>query len=245
MIFVLTSASLSNPQVLQAGRAPRHVLGRPFGMRPRGGPFRAVFWRLLLEQSLTRYVIALAPFPVAMLIWPELALPISQAPILMFGIVLFIESSVLSVPTPERRRKLIDPDDAARGLDLMRARGREILTKIAARRGLDEGALHLVIEQSAMARVAPFTILSLQREGAAPPVLDLDAAEERLLRERLFDDAFSERLLHTINLSENRFLRDVALEARSVSAHARLAALAERAAEARPAPPAAAVTARG
>lgn len=80
-----------------------------------------------------------------------------------------------------------------------------------------------------MARVPPFTHLSLQFEGARAEVLDLNPEEVRLLREALFDEALSERLLQTINLAENRFLRDVALETRSVSAHARLAALAEHA----------------
>lgn len=229
MLFILTPASLANPDALRTARIPKQALDRGFRIRPRGGLASKAFRRLILEQALTRYVIALAPFPAAMLIWPELALPISQAPVLMFGIVLYIESNVLSVPTPDRRRALIDPAEAARGLDLLRERARAILTRIAARRDLGEGVLHLVVEQSAMARVPPFTLLSLQYEGARTEVLDLDPEEARLLRETLFDATLTERLLQTINLAENRFLRDVPLEARSVSAHARLAALAERA----------------
>jgi hypothetical protein len=228
MLFVLDPGAITNPATLRVGRVPHHVLGRPFAIRPRGGPLAAAWWRLLIELSLTRYVIALAPFPIAMAIWPELALPISQAPILMFGIVLFVETSVLSVPTPERRRALIDPDDAARGHDLLRARGRDLLVRIAARRNLSEGALHLVVEQSPMARVTPFTIVSVQHEAAAAAFLDLDDAEAALVREGLFDGELTERLLQRINLAENRFLRSVALDARAVSAHARLAALADR-----------------
>ncbi len=228
MLFVLTPSSITNPAALRPVRVPHHVLGRPFGIRPRGGPASAVFWRLLLEQSLTRYVLALAPFPIAMLIWPELALPISQAPVLMFGVVLYIESNVLSVPTPDKRRAMIDRDAAARGLDLLRERGRDILTRVAARRDLAEGTFHLVVEQSAMARVAPFSLVSIQIEGPAPAVLDLDPAEQHLLRENLFAGDLTERLLQRINLADNRFLRGVALDARSVSAHARLAALDDR-----------------
>jgi hypothetical protein len=171
-------------------------------------------------------VIALAPFPVAMLIRPDLALPISQAPILMFGIVIWIETSVLSVPTAARRRALIDPDVAARGLDALNARARHLLTRIAARRNITEGRLHLVIEQSAMARVAPLTLVSVQAEAPAPAVHDLDAAEIAMLETELFDADLTEALLHRINLAENTFLRDLPLEARSVSAHARLAAMA-------------------
>jgi hypothetical protein len=245
MLFLLTPSAVANPGALRGGPPPRQALGRALVLRPRGGPRSAAFWRLLLERSLTRYVIALAPFPAAMLIWPELALPISQAPILMFGVVLYIESNVLSVPTPAKRRTLIDPDAAARGLDLLRARARAILTRVAARRGIERGVLHLVVEQSAMARVAPFTIVSVQLEGADPPVLELDAEEERLLREGLFDADLPERLLQTINLAENRFLRDLPLDARGVSAHARLAALGAR--EKAPGRPAraAALSARG
>lgn len=229
MLFVLTPASLANPGALRTDRIPKQALGRGFAIRPRGAFASKAFWRLVFEQSLTRYVIALAPFPIAMLVWPRLALPISQAPVLMFGIVLFIESNVLSVPTPDKRRALIDPAEAARGLDLLRERGRAILTRVVARRGLTEGVLHLVVEQSAMARVAPFTLVSLQFQGEKAEVLELDPEEARLLRETLFDEALTERLLQTINLAENRFIRDVPLEARGVSAHARLAALADRA----------------
>lgn len=228
MLFLLTPSSIRNRDYLNGVRVPKQVLGRGFDIRPRGGLKNPVFWRLLIEQALTRYLIALSPFPVALAIWPDLALPISQAPVLMFGIVLYIESNVLSVPTPDRRRALMDASEIARGLDHLRARARSLLTRVAARRGLTGGVLHLVVEQSAMARVRPFTILSLQYEGATVQVLDLDPEEARLLQDTLFDAELPERHLHRINLAENIFLRDMPLDARSVSAHARLAALAER-----------------
>lgn len=228
MIFVLAPSTLRRPDALQILRVPRQVLGRGFGFVPKRGMRDPVFWRLVLEQSLTRYVIALAPFPLAMLVWPELALPISQAPILMFGLVLFIETSVLSVSTPDKRRALIAADAAARGLDVLRARARTVLTRIAARRGLQTGTLSLVIEQSAMARVAPFTVVSLQYEDGGPVLLDPDAEEARMLREEVFGEGLDPRLLQRINLSENVFLRALPLEVRSISAHARLQGLAER-----------------
>ncbi len=229
MLFVLTPSTIANPDSLRTVRTPKQVLGRGFTIRPRGGLATAVFWRLVLEQSLTRYVLALTPFPLAMLVWPELALPISQAPVLMFGLILYIESNVLSVPTPDKRRALIESVDAARGLDLLRARALTLLTRIAARRDLTDGTLTLVVEQSAMARVRPFTVVSLQHQGETAQVLDLDREETQMLAERLFDEDLSEALLHRINLADNIFLRATPLEARSVSAHARLKALADRA----------------
>lgn len=229
MILVVTQSTLSNPQVLATSATPRRFLGRSPGIRPKGVFLRPLFWRMLFEHSLSRYVVALAPFPVAMLIWPDLALPISQAPVLMFGIVLYLESNVLSVPTPEKRRALMDADAAERGLDLLQVRARAALTRFAARRGLREGVLLLVIEQSAMARTPPLTLVSVQLDGPEPAVLDLDADERAALVDDLFDAAFDDALLHRINLSQNSFLRSVALDARSVSAHARLDALAARA----------------
>jgi hypothetical protein len=226
MLFVLTPSAITDPKALATAGVPKRVLTLGRSVRPHGWIKRAVWWRMLIEHSLVRYVIALAPFPVAMLIWPDLALPISQAPVLMFGIVLWLETSVLSVPTAERRRALIDPDAAARGLDALRARARAVLTRIAARRGIAEGRMHLVIEQSAMARVTPLTLVSVQVDTPAPAVLDLDAEETAMLTDGLFDETIPEALLHRINLAENTFLRDLPLEARSVSAHARLAAMA-------------------
>jgi hypothetical protein len=226
MLFVLTPSAVTDPKALATTSLPRRILTLGRSVRPHGWLGRAVWWRMLIEHSLVRYVIALAPFPVAMLIWPDLALPISQAPILMFGIVLWIETSVLSVPTAARRRALIDPDEAARGLDALRARARALLTRVAARRGIVEGRLHLVIEQSAMARMTPLTLVSVQVDTPAPAVLDLDAEETAMLRDGLFDETLPEALLHRINLAENTFLRDLPLEARGVSAHARLAAMA-------------------
>jgi hypothetical protein len=108
-----------------------------------------------------------------------------------------------------------------------------------------EGELALVVEQSAMAPVPPLTLVSLQQaqedERRGCPVLELDAEERRLVTEELFDafpgkGKLTERDFHRMSLRENRFLHAVTLESRTISAHARMAALA-RAAEGRlPAP---------
>lgn len=225
MMLLLSPSTVTNPAALTVPAVPRQILGRNPKVRPKRKLFGRVFWRMFFEHALARYVVALAPFALAMVFWPHLALPISQAPILMFGIVLFIESNVLSVPTPARRRALVSEADAGRGLDLLKARATAALTRIAAAHELSEGTLHLVIEQSAMARVEPLTLVSVQTDGASKAFLDLDAAEEAFLRETLFGEPLDERALLKINLAENRFLRSFPLEVRSVSAHARLAAL--------------------
>lgn len=224
-MLLLSPSRVANPAALTVPAVPRQVLGRAPKVRPARKPFSRVYWRLFFEHALARYVVALAPFPVAMAIWPNLALPISQAPVLMFGIVLFIESNVLSVPTPARRRALVSEAEAGRSLDVLKVRAMTALTRIAAARDLSGSTLHLVVEQSAMARVEPLTLVSVQTDGTARAFLELDAGEEAYLRETLFAAPLDERVLLKINLAENLFLRSFALDATAVSAHARLAAL--------------------
>lgn len=239
MILVVTPSRILNPGTLAARRVPRQFLGRGIGPVPRGAPFSALSWRLVFDQALARYCLALAPFPLAMLVWPDLAFGISQAPLLMILIVLFIESSVLSYPAPSQRRALLPEAEAARRLDTLAARARAALTKIAAARDMAEGTLTLVVEQSALARVPVLTLISVQAapaDGAEAPVcLELDKDEGALLA-GLFDAAFPEAALHRANLRENVFLRAHTLDAAGLSAHARLAAMARRQAATRAAP---------
>lgn len=228
MIFVLTPTTTANPGVLASGVPPRKVLGRGLGPLPHRLAFDRAFWRLLAEYAPLRYVVALSPFAIAMMIWPELALPISGAPLLMFLVVLFVEGNVLSYSTPAKRRALAAAAEIDRVRDLLRHRAQALLARIAADRDMAEGTLTLVVEQSPMARVAPFTLVSLQAEGRGAPVLELDAGERTLLATGLFDAELTERRLQRINQAENVFLRAECLDARSLSAHARMAALARR-----------------
>jgi hypothetical protein len=227
-VFVLTPKTVLNSKALAERPVPKPVLGMGLGALPKGQVLRWPFWRMVFEHSLPRYLVALAPFPAAILIWPDLALPISQAPLLMIGLVLFIETSVLSIGSPDRRRRMATADEAARTLDLLRVRGRAVLTRIAAGRGMGQGVLTLVVEQSAMARVRPLTLVRVRQEGEVPEVLELTAEERGLLEAGLFGEGLDERLLHRVNTAENTFLRTVALDAREISAHARLAAMAAR-----------------
>lgn len=226
MIFLVTPETVSNPRVLRGGQPPKKILAGLYSVFPRGLVLDPIWWRLALEYPLLRYSFALAPFPVAMLIWPELALPISGAPLLMFIFINFIEGEVLSYSSRARREKVMPEAESARRMDLFRHRARALLTRIAAGRDLREGEVTLVVEQSPMAPVPPITVISLQAAAEGSPVLDLDAGERALILSELFDDGLSERDFHKVSLRENVFLHAVTLDARAISAHARMAALA-------------------
>ncbi len=226
MIFLVTPGTVSNPRKLRGGQPPKKILAGLSSIFPRGLMLSPIWWRFALEYPLLRYSFALTPFPVAMLIWPDLALPISGAPLLMFIFINFIEGELLSYSSRERREKVLPAAESARRMDLFRHRARSLLTKIAAGRDLREGELTLVVEQSPMAPVPPLTVISLQSALEGSPVLDLDAGERALILSQLFDDDLTERDFHKVSLRENVFLHAVSLEARSISAHARMAALA-------------------
>ena len=223
-MFVVTPDTVANPAALLDRRGPGPVLQRFRTPWPRGLLASRVFWRLAFEFPFLRYALVLMPFPVAALIWPQLALPISGAPLVMVLVVLYVEGNVLAVPTPAKRAALIDRAAAERALDTLAARGRAALTRIAAGRGLDRGTLHLVVEQPLMAVIPPLTAVSVQDGDGR--VLRLDRGERAALAGGLFGDGLDERLLLRVNLSENSGLRIVSLEAGAISAHARLAAMA-------------------
>jgi hypothetical protein len=113
-------------------------------------------------------------------------------------------------------------------LDALRFNATRLLTRLAARRGMTDGELLLVIEQSQLARVAPLTLVSIQQREPAPMVLTLDADEQRMIQEGLFDDQLTERKLHLVGLRENETLRTISLNTATISAHARMTALLER-----------------
>lgn len=232
MIFVVTPMTVRSVARLHLKRVGAQMLGRGFRVVPRGPGTGGVFGRILFDQAPFRYCVALSPFPIAMLARPDLALAISQAPLLMFAIVVLIESSVLAISTPAKRKRLIAAAEAARGLDMLQQRSVDVLSRLAAGRDLRTERLHLVVEQSGLARVPVLTLVSVQQEGAAPGerprLLNLDAAEREMVVARLFDDALDESLLHTINLYENKYVRVTPFEASAVTAHARLMGRAAR-----------------
>ncbi len=225
MLLILAPSNVAFPGNLSIQTVPRRFLTlgrRVYPRRVLGG----LFWRTVFEAPVARYMVALSIFPIALLFRPEWALPISLAPVPMAMFVMVFESYVLSVPSRAARRALIDPVEADRGLDLLHVRANEVLTRIAAGRKLTEGTLHLVIEQSELLRIPPLTYVSVQQDGPEPAFLDLDDDEQTQIRSTLFDGDLDERKLRLISVAQNTPIRTFALEAGSVSAHARLAALA-------------------
>lgn len=230
-MFILTPETIWNPHVLEMRQVPRRIFGRvmifPRRASAPGGAGLGLWLRLIFEMEVLRYLLALVPFLVLAVMYPRYAGAIAQAPLPMLLVIYVVEAKVLRL-SRERAKRLAAAAEEERGLDLLRVRAVAVLSKIAAGRGLAEGRLHLVVEQSEMWRMPPLTLVSVQAEavtGAArPEVLRLSDAEMGLLA-GLFDEGFSERDLLRINLASNECLRDVAFDVRGVSAHARLAAL--------------------
>lgn len=223
-MLIVTHDTILNRSALEMRALPRKFLGRAT-LYPAGAGV-GLWLRVLFEIEVWRYVLALSPFVIAALVWQEYALAIAQAPVPMLIVVYFVENRFLRVPKA-KRAGLIDKAEAERGLDLLRARGQSILTKISAGRGLAQGRLHLVIEQSDMARLAPLTYVSVQSEDG-PEILRLSVEERALITQTLFQPPLTERDLRRINIAQDQALRDIVLEAARVSAHARMAALMDQ-----------------
>ncbi len=224
-MFILTPDTIWNPGALEMRQVPRRVFGRVM-VFPRRGAGLGLWLRLIFEVEVLRYLVALLPFLLGAILFPRYALAISQAPLPMLIVVYLFEAKVLRL-SKVKARALASEAEVERGLDLLRVRAVAVLSKIAAGRGLAEGRLHLVVEQSEIWRMPPLTLVSVQSEAgpkSGPEVMRL-SAEETVLLAGLFDADFGERDLLRVNLAAGECLRDVAFDVRGVSAHARLAAL--------------------
>jgi hypothetical protein len=218
-MFLVTPGTVWNPSALETRVVPRRFLGRAT-LWPRRGGLR-LWLRVIVEVEAFRYFAALSPFVVAAFVWRDSAIAIAQAPLAMFLVIWVVEMRILRRPP-----RAIDPTEADRTLDLLAHRANAILRDIAAGREMRAGHLHLVLEQSDLARIPPLTLVSVQvegQEGARPEVLALTDAEAARLC-TLFDGDLTERRLHLANHATGQMLRDVAFDAAGVSAHARLAA---------------------
>lgn len=226
-MLVVTDATIANRGALETRSLPKKFLGR-VQLVPRGaGP--GLWLRMLAEVQLLRYLGALLPFVVLPLAFRDLAMPVTQAPLLMLIVVGVVEMRVLRLSKSARARA-VDTDEAARRLDALAFRARACLRRIAARHGIAEGELRLVIEQSELARIPPLTLVSVQTALPDPRVMALDDGDRAALAD-LFDADLTERDLLAVNHRDDMYVRDIAQEARGVSAHARLAAfLGQRAA---------------
>ena len=225
-MIIVSPSTIWNASALETRTIPKRVLGR-VTLLPRSGLSIRTLLRLIFEIQLLRYALPLIPFLIAMFTWPRLALPIAQAPVLMLMAIALVEMRLLSVRRKDRDA-LIGDGDMARTLDALNFNATRLLTRLAARRGLTRGELMLVIEQSELARIAPLTLVSVQRREPDPEVLTLGPDERQMILEGLFDDQVTEQELHLVALRENENLRSIALDAASISAHARMTALLER-----------------
>lgn len=221
-MIILGRDTVWNPSALDIANVPRRFIGRVW-LLPRGRLGWRLRGRVIFETQLLRYLIALLPFVIAMLVWPDLALPIAQAPLVMIVAIGFVEMRLLHIPN-DRRGDLVPDETAARILDTLRFRGTAILRKVAAARDMTGGELVLVVEQSELARILPLTYVSVQTRTPRPRLLDLTAAERDAVAASLFDAEMSERDLAAVNQRDKTFLRSVTFNARAVSAHARLSA---------------------
>jgi len=224
-MLIVTEATIANRAALETRSLPKRFLGRvtPF---PRRGTL--VLWlRLLAEIQILRYLATLLPFVLIPLVWRDTALPISQAPLVMLVLIAGVELKLLRLSKSARAR-LLTPDDSARRLDTLAFRARACLRRIAARHGITAGELRLVVEQSELARIPPLTLVSVQTDQPEPRLLSLTDEDRAHITATLFDADFTERHLLAVNQHEDHFLRDIAQEARAVSAHSRLAAFLEQ-----------------
>ena len=223
-MLIVSDTTIANARVLKTRALPKKFFGR-VQLLPKGAGMR-LWLRLIVEMQLVRYLSALLPFVAIPLMSRDLALPVTQAPLAMLVVIAFVEMKVLRLSKAGRARA-VGEDEAARRLDALAFRARAALRQIAARHGIAEGELRLVVEQSELARIAPLTLVSVQCDQPAPRLLSLDA-QDRAILAGLFDAALSERDLLAVNHREDRYIRDIAQEARAVSAHARLAAVLEK-----------------
>lgn len=224
-MLIVSDTTIANRAALETRGIPKRFFGR-VQLWPRTAR-AGLRLRLILEIQILRYLGALLPFLSLAFIWRDLALPISQAPLVMLLIIAGVELKVLRLSAKGRKR-VVDADLAARRLDMLAFRARACLRQIAARRGMAEGELHLVVEQSELARITPLTLVSVQTDLPGPHLLSLDAEERRMLELGLFDGELTEADLLAANHREDRYLRDIVQEARAVSAHTRLQAVLER-----------------
>lgn len=232
-LLVLSPETVWNPGALAIRSAPRQLADR-IAILPRREADAALIFRSLFENQMLRYTTALLPFVLAMFIWPRFALPIAQAPVPMLIVITFVEMRLLRVPAAKRDRATT-ADAAARTLDTLVYRGRQILSRIAAGRDIESGELYLAVDQSELAKVPPLTVVSVQTSTGTSRLMALTAQERQMIRDTLFDETLTERSLQAANQRENRFHRVVTFEARAVTGHARLAARLNRPAQAAPA----------
>jgi hypothetical protein len=223
-MLIMTEATIANRGILETKSLPRKFLGR-VQIIPRNGGLR-LWLRLLFEMEFLRFIVPLLPFVLVPLYSREWAMPVMQAPLVMVIVVAWVELRFMR-PTKAARALGVTADEAARRLDTLTFRARAILRGIAARHGLTEGQLQLVVEQSELGRAPPLTLVSVQSDQPEPRLLKLDS-DDRAALAGLFDSSLTERDLLAVNHRDTTYLRSITQAASAVSAHARLAAALDK-----------------
>ncbi len=220
-MFILSPDTVRNTEPLSIRWVPRRYLARTTLWPKRQG--WGMLARMIFETEVLRYALVLTPFVIAAFALPQYAIVIAQAPVLMLIAIHLFEAKFMRV-SRDKRAALVSGDEADAGLDLLAQRARQILSKIAAGRGISSGRLHLVIEQSELLRVPPFTLVSVQSDDG-PELLALDAQERAMIAVTLFTEPLTERQLQKISLARKIEIHDLTFDPATVSAHARMAAL--------------------
>lgn len=219
-MIILCPETVFNAASLETRSLPKKIIGR-VQIIPRSAGI-GVWARLILEMQLVRYLSALVPFLAIILFSRDLALPVTQAPLVMVLVIAAVEMKVLRL-SDKGRERLMTQAQADRIHDAFAFRAKALLRRIAAQRGLDVGVLRLVAEQSELARVPALTFVSVQSAEPQTHVVALTPRDRAVLAD-LFDAELSERDLHRANLRVDEAIREVRIEAASVSAHGRLTA---------------------
>jgi hypothetical protein len=171
-MLIVAPQTIKNAGVLETRSLPKKFFGR-VQLVPKGAGI-GMWARLILEIQFLRYMVALVPFIAIPFMSNDLALPVTQAPLAMVLVIAVVEMRVLRL-TDRARQRLLTEDEAARPPRHLHLPRTAALRRIAARRGIAEGEVMLVAEQSELARVPPLTLVSVQSAVPQPHVLDLDA----------------------------------------------------------------------
>lgn len=223
-MLIVTPDTVLNRGALAMKQVPRRFFGRAV-LFPRRGGLR-LWLRTIMELQAFRYTLPLLPFLIVGFTWQNTALALAQAPIFMVMLIGVTELRILRLSV-KARAAIIAEADRDRALDLLRVRGRAILARIAAGRGMTGGMLHLVVEMSPLARIAPLAYVSVQVEelGARPAIMVLTPDERAMVGAALFAAPLTEETLLKVTLQSGEALLQVSFDPAQVSAHARLSAL--------------------
>ena len=102
-MFIITPQTVTRPDVLRFSQMPRRFLGYVF-VWPRGEGDLWLKLRLLFEVEALRYVAALSPFVLAVLIWQNSGLAIAGAPMPMVLVAIWWKCGCCD-PLPRRGRR--------------------------------------------------------------------------------------------------------------------------------------------